>query len=892
MRLEHWWYTIPLRLRSLFRRAKVEDELQEELRFHLEQQVAREIAAGKTPEEARQGALRAMDGMEQRKEECRDARRVDTISNLVQDLRYAGRALRRNPAFTAVAVLTLALGIGANTAIFSVVNAALLRPLPYPRPEQLMLLFEDFGHRPNVVSFANFTDWERESHSFLAMAAGRQASFNLGGTGSFQPERIEGAVFSWQLFKTLGVQPAIGRAFAANDDRLGAARVAIVSYGLWQRRFGESSDILQRRIRLDGIDCAIIGVMPRSFGYPTRGSDVWVPIIPLFGPDLATNRAWHHLYVIARMRDGVTIGRATAEVNGIQQRLLAANSGELLGQGATALPLRDITTRQSRTSLLVLLGAVGCLLLIACGNISNLLLARGSQRSREFSIRTSLGASPSRLMQQLLTESLLLAFIGAIAGLVLAYGLTGALGVHAQALINADDIDTSAPARIDGLVLAFTAALSLLAGVGAGLLPARRSMGKDPGEGLKDGGRTATAGPTHQHLGTGLIGAEVALSLMLLIAAGLMIRSFAALQNVQTGVRVESLLTAGISLPDSRYASRASVARFDRILLERLRTLPGVRGVGLVNCVPVDGYCGDNGFSIEGRPLPPGQFNLALERSASPEYFRVAGIPLLAGRTFTDRDGRGYNDQHPHQSAVIVSESMAKKYWPGENALGKRIFFGDASSPRYEVIGIVGDVLISLDTRPQPTLYRPAFEGGNTDFYAVLEIAGDPSAFGSTVRRAIAGIDPDIPAYKIRAMTEVVGNSAAHQAFTTLLLGSFAALALLLSAVGLYGVLSYLIVRRTSEMGIRIALGASRSEVCRLVLVQGLRPTCVGLIAGLAGAAALMRTMQSVLFEVAATDWITFLSAPALLMLVAVIACVVPAWRAACADPVQALRSE
>jgi hypothetical protein len=331
MRLEHWWYTIPLRLRSLFRRAKVEDELQEELRFHLEQQVAREIAAGKTPEEARQGALRAMDGMEQRKEECRDARRVDTISNLVQDLRYAGRALRRNPAFTAVAVLTLALGIGANTAIFSVVNAALLRPLPYPRPEQLMLLFEDFGHRPNVVSFANFTDWERESHSFLAMAAGRQASFNLGGTGSFQPERIEGAVFSWQLFKTLGVQPAIGRAFAANDDRLGAARVAIVSYGLWQRRFGESSDILQRRIRLDGIDCAIIGVMPRSFGYPTRGSDVWVPIIPLFGPDLATNRAWHHLYVIARMRDGVTIGRATAEVNGIQQRLLAANSRRITG---------------------------------------------------------------------------------------------------------------------------------------------------------------------------------------------------------------------------------------------------------------------------------------------------------------------------------------------------------------------------------------------------------------------------------------------------------------------------------------------------------------------------------------------------------------------------------
>jgi predicted permease len=894
--MEHWWYTIPLRLRSLFRRDRVEDELQEELRFHIEQQVAREIAAGKTPEAARYAALRAMDGMEQRKEECRDARRVDTLSNLAQDLRYACRALRRNPAFAAVAILTLALGIGANTAMFSVVNAALLRPLPYPRPEQLILLFEDFGHRPNVVSFANFTDWEQESHSFLAMAAGRQASFNLGGTGSFQPERIQGAVFSWQLFKTLGVQPAIGRAFAPRDDRLGAPRVAVISYGLWQRRFGGSGDILQRQIRLDGVDCAIIGVMPRGFGYPTRTTDLWVPIVPLFGPDLTTNRAWHHLYVLARMREGVVMGQASAEVNGIQQRLRAANPGELIGQGATGLPLRDITTKQSRTSLLILLGAVGCLLLIACVNISNLLLARGSQRSREFSIRTSLGASPSRLMQQLLTESLLLALIGAAAGLLLAYGLTGALGAHSpgsiNALINADDIDTSAPVRIDGWVLAFTAGLSLLAGVGAGLLPARRSMGHDPALSLKDGGRSATAGPAQQRLRTGLISMEVALSLMLLIAAGLMIRSFAALQNVQTGVRVESLLTAGISLPDSRYASRASVARFDRILLERLRTLPGVRGVGLVNCVPVDGYCGDNSFSIEGRPLPPGKFNLALERSASPEYFRVAGISLLAGRTFTERDGRGYDDQHPHQSAVIVSESMAKKFWPGENALGKRIFFGDASSPRYEVIGIVGDVLISLDGHPQATMYRPELEGGNTDFYAVLEVAGDPSAFGSTVRRAIGGIDPDIPAYKIRAMTEVVGNSAAHQAFTTLLLGSFAALALLLAAVGLYGVLSYLIARRTAEMGVRIALGASRSEVCRLVLVQGLRPTCVGLIAGLAGADALMRTLKSMLFEVAATDWITFASAAAILMLVAVIACVVPAWRAACVDPVQALRSE
>lgn len=891
MRLEHWWYTIPLRIRSLFRRARVDEELQEELSFHLEYQIARGVAEGKTAEEARSAALRGMNAMEQRKEECRDARKVDRISNLAQDLRYTARALRRNPGFAAVAVLTLALGIGANTAIFSVVNAALLKPLPYPRPDRLILLFELID-QPNVASFANFADWERESHSFAGMAAGRQASFNLGGSSSFRPERIPAAVFSWQLFKTLGVQPEIGRAFASSDDRLGSARVAIISYGLWQRRFGGSSDVLQRRIRLDGVDYDIIGITPRGFGYQTSQIDVWVPIVPLFGQSLLSTRSWHHLYVLARLRDGVTPGQATAEVSGIQKRLLAANPGELIGSGAVSLPLREITTHQSRASLLILLGAVGCLLLIACVNISNLLLARGSQRSREFSIRASLGASPSRLMQQLLTESLLLTLIGAFAGLVLAYGLTSTLGTHAAALINADDIDTSAPIQIDGWVLAFTAVICLLTGIGAGLLPAWRSRGLDAGRSLKDGGRTATAGVAQQRLRTGLVSAEVALSLMLLITAGLMIRSFAELQSVRTGVRAQNLLTVGLSLPDSRYRPRASVARFEHVLLERLRALPGVRAAALVNCLPVDGYCGDNAFNIEGRPLQPGHFILALQRAASPDYFRIAGIPLLAGRTFTERDGRGGDDQHPHQSAVLISESMAKKYWPGENPLGKRIYFGDENSPRYEVIGIVGDVLISLDDHPQPTMYQPAFEGANTDFYAVLEIAGDPSALGSSVRSTISGIDPDIPAYKIRTMTQIVRDSASHRAFTALLLSSFAIVALLLSAVGLYGVLSYLIARRTAEMGIRIALGSSRVGVCRLVLAQGLRPTLVGLAGGLLGAAALTRTMKSVLFGVGATDWTTFLAASALLFLVAVAACVIPAWRAACVDPVHALRSE
>jgi len=718
------------------------------------------------------------------------------------------------------------------------------------------------------------------------MAAGRQESFNLGGNGSFQPEHIPGAIFSWALFQTLGVEPAMGRAFMPADDRIGASRVAVISYGLWQRRFAGSSDVLRRQIRLNGVNYDIVGVMPAGFGYPTREVEVWVPIQPQFGPqfgaDLATNRAWHHLYVVARLRDGITIAQATAEVDGIQRRIAAANPGDLIGHGATSLPLQDITTRRSRASLYVLFAGVGCLLLIACVNISNLLLARGWRRSHEFSIRASLGASPGRLLQQFLTESLMLTLIGAIAGLLLAYGLIGTLGPRASQVIQADDIDTSAPVRIDGRVLLFSAAISVVAGLSAGFLSARRSLQGDQGRYLKDGGRSATAGRTQQRLRTGLISAEVALSIMLLIAAGLMIRSFDQLQRVRTGVRARNLVTAGVAVPRSRYETPKSIGLFYRRLLERLKAVPGVRHAGLVSCLPIDGYCGDDGFNIEGRQLPPGQFMLALNREASPEYFRVAGISLLAGRFFTERDGR----------SVIISESMARKFWPKESPLGQRIYFGDEKSPRYEIVGIVGDVLISLDDTPQPTMYRPALEGLDNTEYAVVDAPGDRRIVSERLRNVVSSIDPDIPAFQIRTMDQIIGESSEHRALTAALLGSFAALALSLSAVGLYGVLSYLIAQRTAEVGIRMALGATRAAVCRLVLVQGLSPAIAGIAIGLLAAFGLARAMRSVLFGVTPTDTLTFVSAPAVLIVVSALASVVPAWRANRVDPVIALRTE
>jgi predicted permease len=877
MRLEHWLYTIPLRLRSLFRRNLVEQELDEELAFHLECRTAEEIAAGKSPEAAHADALRAMDGPEQHKEECRDSRGVNLIENLARDVRQAWRGMWKNPGFSAVAVATLALGIGANSAIFSVINAALIRPLPYPKPYQLILLFEGLG----VTSFANFTDWQQQSRSFSSMAAGRQESFNLGGNGSFQPEHIRGAIFSWALFQTLGVEPEVGRAFMPEDDRAGAARVAVISYGLWQRRFAGSSGVLRQQIRLNGVNYDIVGVMAAGFGYPARKVEVWVPIQPQFGPDLATDRSYHQVYAVARLRDGVTRAQATAEVDGIQRRIFAANPGDLVQKGATSLPLQDITTVRSRASLYVLFAGVGCLLLIVCVNISNLLLARGSRRSREFSIRASLGASRGRLLQQFLTESLMLTLIGAIAGLLLAYGLIGALGARASQIIQAADIDTSAPVRVDVRVLLFTAIISVVAGLCAGLLSARRSLQGDPGHYLRDGGRSATAGRAQQRLRTGLISAEVALSVMLLIAAGLMIRSFDQLQRVRTGVRAGNLVTAGIAVPRSWYETPESIRLFYRRLLERLKTIPGVRDAGLVSCLPVNGYCGDDSFSIEGRQLPPGQFMLALNRQASPEYFRVAGIPLLAGRFFMERDGQ----------AVIIGESMARKFWPKESPLGQRIYFGDETS-RYEIVGIVGDVLISLDDTPQPTMYRPALQGLDNTEYAVIDAPGDTRLISERLRKAVSSIDPDIPACQIRTMADIVGESSQHRALTATLLGSFAALALILSAVGLYGVLSYLIAQRTAEVGIRMALGATRGVVCRLVLVQGLSPAIAGIAVGLIAAFGLARAMRSVLFGVAPTDALTFVSAPAVIVAVAVLASIVPAWRATRVDPAIALRTE
>jgi len=884
------------RLCGLVRKRSWESDLDAELASHLQLHVEDNLRAGMNPLEARRDALLKLGGLEQAKETYRDRRSLPFLETLFQDLAYAARALRKNPGFTAVSVATLALGIGANAGIFSVIHAALLKPVPFPDPDRVMVLYErdvmEVGSGVGVVSLANFLDVQAQSRSFTAMAAARQHSFNLGGDGGrLLPERIEGAICSWGLFPTLAVAPLIGRPFTAADDRPGARHTAVISYGLWQRRFGAAADILQRQVRLDSEAYEIAGVMPRGFAYPYRGVDVWVPVQQSLSTEVIHSRGAHQFYVVARLRPGIRREQARDEANAIMHRIWLDNPGALVGRGAALVPLADVATRRSRPALEVLFGAVGCLLLIACVNIANLLLARGSQRRRELAIRMAVGAGRTRLFRQLLTESVLLSVAGAAVGLLLAYGLTAALAARAPALLNVGDIDTSSEIALNGWVFLFTAAVALVAGAATGFVPAWQAARSQVTDGLKEGGRAATPGQPQGRFRAALVTVEVALSVMLLVAAGLLVRSFAELRRVDPGMRIDHVLTAGLSLPEARYGKRQEISVFAQQLEERLRSLPGVRSVGLVNCLPVGGYCGDNAFSIEGRPLPPGQFFLALDRSATPGYFATAGIPLLSGRIFTPQDGRGFDEAHPRESSVIVSDAMAKKFWPKGDALGQRLFFGDdPKEPRYRVIGTVGDVLLGLDDHPRATMYFPLLEGGRTDFYAVLRTAGDPAVLAPTVRREIGAIDTDLPAFRIRTMEDLLDQSAGQRQFTVLLLTSFAALALLLAAVGLYGVLSYSVAQRTNEIGIRLALGAGQSQVRRQVLAEGLRPAAVGVVLGMVGAIAAARMLRTLLFGIGPGDLPTYVAVPLLLLGIGALACAVPAWRASRVDPAVALR--
>ena len=890
------------RLRSLFRGSSADADMQRELDLHLEQLTKEYVGAGLSESEARHAATRAFGPVESIKEVCRDMRRVHFVEDLLKDVGYALRVLRRSPGFTTTAVVSLALGIGANTAIFSLVNAFLIRPLPYPQSGRLVAVFERSvmadGDRMSVAP-GNYFDWREQSTSFEHLSAYTLSGASVTRIGSDEAgERVMVCSCSGNLLSTLGVSPVLGRTFRDDEDRFGAVRTAIISYDLWQRQFGGMADVVGRGIRLNAQDYQVVGVMPRGFMFANRDVQVWRPLLLAIPPAQQIRHDVHYLQVVGRVRAGVPLSQATAEIDGISARYKSAHPTEATGKGATTVPLHEQLVQGVRTSLLVLLAAVACVLTIACVNIANLVLTRAITRTREIGVRAALGASRGRIVRQLVTESVVLALAGGVAGALMAWWLTNVLAANAP---GAEAILPSGGVRVDPVVFLFALGTALLSGVVVGLLPALRATRGEVAAELKDSSRSATGGRSHGRLRSVLVTAEMALSLVLLVAAGLLLRSFVALHEVQPGVRVDRTLMLSTTMAGASYQAAGQRSAFLATLGERLRLLPGVQSAGLTTCMPLTGSCNTLFYYVEGRPYTPGKFLAALERSVNPEYFQAAGIPLIRGRSFSSRDGVGFDPAHPRLGSLIISESMARQVFSDEDALGKRVFFDfevqrerneGLPAPRYEVIGIVGDVLPTLDGGVTPTMYRPVLDVPPGTINAVLHTAADPSSVAGSARALIRELDRTLTVFGIQTLSEAVDRLNGGRRFTLLLFASFAALAVLLAAVGLYGVVSYSVSQRRGEIGIRMALGATKGEVSRMVMMQGLKPALAGSILGLIAAGFASAVLERLLFGITPLDTLTFALVPALLLSIAAAACYVPALRAAGQNPTAALRLE
>lgn len=840
--------------------------------------------------EARYAALRAMGGIEQHKEECRDMRRVNFIEDFLQDLRYGLRVLAKSPVFTVVAVLTLALGIGANTAIFSVVNDLLLRPLPFRNAQRLVMLWENNPNRnvnQNPTSRANFRAWREQSNSFDGMAAFSDQRLNL--TGEGEPEEVSVQLATPELFQVLGVEPILGRAISEEDALPRAPYVAVLGYGIWQRRFGGDAGVVGRPITLNGTPFTVVGVLPAGFQWHIkRGSnsgrpaEIWT-VLPM--PTEGPSTRGRFLATVARLKPGVSLEQAQAEMKTIAARL-EEDSPYNKGYSAQVIPLREQLVGNVRPALLILLGAVGFVLLIACANVANLLLARAAAREKEIALRRALGAGRMRIVRQLLTECLLLALLGSLLGLGLAWW-----GTRALVAISPRDLVSLQGVGINLTVLAWTLAVSLLTGIIFGLAPALEATRLDLNDALKEGGKGSGGQSTRsRRLRSALVAAEVALALVLLVSAGLLVKSFARLQKIDTGFNPDNVLTMVVRLPGGKYREDQQVVTFFREAMERLRTLPGVRSVGMVNYLPFYGGLGAaTAFTIEGRPAPPpGQEITTDVRVTDPGYLNAMGVPLLRGRNFTDIEA----SEAKH--VALISESMVRQHFPGEDPIGKRITVPMSEKPMpTEIVGIVGDVKYeSLVDEARPTVYLPHPELTYSFMTLVIRTTGDPAEMAPAVRSELLAIDPEQPVSDLRTMNQVMAETLSRARFNTLLLGLFAGLATLLAAVGIFGVMNYSVTMRTHEIGIRMALGAQQDKVLMLILRQGLLLTLVGIGIGLAVALALTRVLSGLLFGVNATDPATFAAIVLLLAVVSLIACYIPARRATKVDPMIALRYE
>lgn len=813
-----------------------------------------------------------------------------------RDIVYGLRVMKKSPGFIVIAILALALGVGANTAIFSVVNAILLHPINYNDPDRLMMVWEKsarrgFGDIP--TSFPNFTDLRADNKSFEDIGAFSDSNFNL--TGGEQPERVIGVQVTASLLTLIGNKPLVGRLFLAGEDQPQASRVLILSHHLWQRSFGANPNLVGQTVALNGDSYTVVGVMPPDFKFPPAFSamvassqyamphaDLWVPLTTDAVPNLREVRT---LFMIGRLKSGVTPAAAHAEMNVIASRLQKEYPGTDADMEVDVIPLRQQVTGDIRLALLVLFGAVGCVLLIACANVANLLLAKASGRQKEISIRITLGATRTRIIRQLLTESMLLSLAGGLLGSLLAILVLRQLVVFTPA-----DVSLPDNIGIDYQVLLFTLLLSLFTSLIFGLAPALQASKSDLNESLKEGGRGNSGGSKQNHLRSVLVVVEVALALILLIGSGLMIKSFIRLQNVNPGFDPANLLTLEMQLPSSKYADKERQTVFQRQLLQHITDVPGVKSVATVDNLPFSGNESNAGLSIEGQPpLGAAQRPRAFLRTVSENYFQAMNIPLRMGRAFAD------NDNMNAPGVAVINETAARRFWPNEDAMGKRFKRGSADSknPWLMVVGIVSPVShTALKVESQPEVYFPFQQNPGPNMVLVAKTSSDPRTYAGAVRREVSVLDKDLPVSNIKFMDEIIAKSVAQPRVYALLLGVFAGLALVLAAIGIYGVMAYSVTLRTHEVGIRMALGAQRFDVLKLIIKQGMMLALAGVIIGLIIAFALSRVLASQLYGVSSTDPVTFATISLLLILVALIACYIPALRATRVDPMIAVRHE